>query len=211
MCFSENISLFAFIVGMAGSMLVYSLGEIYDKIYGIFHMFISFMQLVDFFLWRNQTCDAYNYIISITGIILNHLQPLVLGLLILYYNTRLSYQDKIMILCILCIYLCVIIPYSWQYINKTQCTLKNSNNHLDWKWNWQKYHVFAYGAFVLTLLLLYFRFVPVYGKLFAIIAVFSFISSAIIYKNELGNMWCFYSLLFPILYYLFRGLKAFNN
>jgi len=161
MCFSENISLFAFIVGMGGSTLVYSLGEIYDKIYGLFHIFISIMQLVDFFLWRNQTCDEYNYIISMTGIILNHLQPIVLGLLILYYNTQLSYQDKLMILCILCIYLCVIIPYSWQYVIKTQCTLKNKDNHLDWKWNWQKYNILVYGVFVITLTLLYFRFVPV--------------------------------------------------
>jgi len=161
------------------------------------------MQLIDFFLWRNQTCDQYNYIISIIGIILNHLQPIVLGLAILFINTQLSNQDKIMILCILFLYTCVFVPYSWQCIDKTQCTLKNKNNHLDWKLNWEKYHAFVYSVFLLTLLILYYRFVPVYGRLFAAISLFSFTSSVLFYNNEIGNMWCFYAIFFPTLYYLF--------
>lgn len=57
MCFSEQMSIIAFSVGMIGSILVVSLGEIYNKIVGLWLMFVSCMQLVDFFLWRNQTCN----------------------------------------------------------------------------------------------------------------------------------------------------------
>jgi len=132
MCFSEQMSIIAFSVGMIGSILVYSLGKIYDKIVGLWIGFVSCMQLVDFFLWRNQTCNRINYITSIVGIILNHLQPIMLGIIILCVNTELSYQDIKTILWILLIYICTMVPYTWQCIVKTQCTLKDNNNHMDW-------------------------------------------------------------------------------
>ena len=204
MCFSENVSLFAFIIGIWGSMMVYSLGKIYDKILGLFLAFVSSMQLIEFFLWRNQTCDDYNYFITMTGMILNHLQPIVLGLLILWLNPTLSTQDTNTIFCILFVYLCVFLPYSWQFMYDPQCTLKNKNNHLDWKWNMKSYYFLAYSVFILALFMLFYWFVPVYGLLFAIMSFISFATSVFIYNKEIGNMWCFYAVFFPILYYLFR-------
>jgi hypothetical protein len=197
------MSIIAFTVGVIGSIFVYSLGKVYDKILGLWFMFISCMQLVDFFLWRNQKCDLINYITSIAGIILNHLQPIVLGIIILCVNTELTNQDIHYILWILLAYLCVIVPYTWQCIEKTQCTLKNENNHMDWKWNRFEYHNIAYFVYLLVCYLLFFGFVPVYGILFARVNLLSFILSFFIYGNEMGNMWCFFSVLLPICYYLF--------
>jgi len=203
MCFSEQMSIIAFSVGMIGSILVYSLGKIYDKIVGLWIGFVSCMQLVDFFLWRNQTCNRTNYITSIVGIILNHLQPIMLGIIILCVNTELSYQDIKTILLILLIYLCVMVPYTWQCIVKTQCTLKDNNNHMDWKWNHFDYWILVYLVFLITCVLLYYWFVPVYGMFFAFVTLYTFILSAIFYNKEIGNMWCFFTIFLPILYYLF--------
>ena len=221
MCFSEQMSIIAFSVGMIGSILVYSLGKIYDKILGLWLGFVSCMQLVDFFLWRNQSpplttdvvvgdwkspdqiCNRTNYITSITGIILNHLQPIMLGMIILCINTELSYQDVKTILWILLIYLCVMVPYTWQCVAKTQCTLKNNNNHMDWKWNHMDYGLLVYLVFLITCFLLFYWFVPVYGMFFAFVTLYTFILSAIFYNNEIGNMWCFFTIFLPILYYFF--------
>ena len=203
MCFSEQMSLIAFSVGMVGSILVYSLGKIYDKIVGLFLGFVSCMQLVDFFLWRNQTCNRTNYITSIVGIILNHLQPIMLGIIILCVNTELSYQDVKTILWMLLIYLCFMVPYTWQCMVKTQCTLKNNDNHMDWKWNFMNYWVLVYFVFLMTLFLLYYWFVPVYGTFFAYVTLYTFLLSVIFYNKEMGNMWCFFTIFLPILYYFF--------
>ena len=221
MCFSEQMSIIAFSVGMIGSILVYSMGKNYDKILGLWFMFVSCMQLVDFFLWRNQRpplttdvvvgdwkspdqiCNRTNYITSITGIILNHLQPIMLGIIILCVNTDLSYQDVKTILWILLIYLCVMVPYTWQCVVKTQCTFKNNNNHMDWKWNHMDYGKFVYIVFLITCFLLFYWFVPVYGMFFAFVTLYTFILSAIFYNKELGNMWCFFTIFLPILYYFF--------
>jgi hypothetical protein len=161
------------------------------------------MQLVDFFLWRNQTCNRTNYITNIVGIILNHLQPIVLGILILVINTDLSYQDVRTILYILLVYICTMVPYTWQCIVKTQCTLKNQNNHMDWKWNSMYAAIFVYFVYLVTLFLLFYWFVPVYGFLYAFAVVCTLIFSIIFYNNEIGNMWCFFTIFLPILYYFF--------
>jgi len=203
MCFSEQMSIIAFSVGMIGSILVYSMGKIYDKIGGLWFMFVSCMQLVDFFLWRNQTCNRTNYITNIVGIILNHLQPIVLGIIILFVNTELSYQDVKTILYILLVYICTMVPYTWQCIVKTQCTLKNNNNHMDWKWNSMHAAIFVYFVYLVTLFLLFYWFVPVYGFLYAFAVVCTLIFSIIFYNKEIGNMWCFFTIFLPILYYLF--------
>jgi hypothetical protein len=203
MCFSEQMSIIAFSVGMIGSILVVSLGEIHDKIWGYWFLFLSLMQLIDFFLWRNQTCDNNNYIISILGIILNHLQPIVIGILILLINTNLSYQDVRSILYLLLVYICTIVPYTWQCIAKTQCTLKNHNNHMDWKWNSMYAAIFVYFVYLMTCFLLFYWFVPVYGMFFAFVTLFTFIISYIFYNSEVGNMWCFFTMFLPILYYFF--------
>ena len=203
MCFSEQMSIIAFSVGMIGSILVYSVGKIYDKIVGLFIGFVSCMQLVDFFLWRNQICNRTNYITSIIGIILNHLQPIVLGIIILCVNTELSYQDIKHIFWILLVYLCVMVPYTWQCVVKTQCTLKDSNNHMDWKWNHLDYYVLVYLVFLTTLFVLFYWFVPVYGMFFAFVTLYTFLLSIIFYNKEIGNMWCFFTIFLPILYYFF--------
>ena len=122
MCFSAEISIITFIVGIIGSLLCISLGKPVDKILGYFFIFVSLMQGIEYLLWNHQKCDNYNRFLSILGMVLNHLQPIVLGLLILYFNKNVS--TKIMYL-IMFLYLCAIIPYSIQFLNNKnlECTI----------------------------------------------------------------------------------------
>ena len=95
------------------------------------------MQGIEYLLWTHQKCDNYNRFVSILGMILNHLQPFVLGLIILFCNKHLIHTKLIMFL-----YLLLIIPYSIQFLfnKKSQCTIKNTENHLSWKWNLMNYN-----------------------------------------------------------------------
>ena len=83
MCFSANISLLAFILGIIGSILVFTLGGPSNKIISLFFAFVSSMQLIEYFLWKHQVCDNYNKLLSKIGMWLNHMQPVVLGLLVI--------------------------------------------------------------------------------------------------------------------------------
>jgi hypothetical protein len=90
MCYSANASIVSFTFGVIGSLLCVSLGSVKDKILGFFLFFVSFMQGIEYLLWKHQICDNYNKFISVLGMILNHLQPIVLGLLVILFNTNLS-------------------------------------------------------------------------------------------------------------------------
>ena len=127
MCFSEQASIRSLLAGLIGSGLCVSLGTVSDKIVGYFLGFVSLMQGIDYLLWRHQKCDMYNRVISVLGMILNHLQPFVLGIVVLLLNPKNQYNKTIMSLMI--IYLIVIVPYSYQFIKmKGSCTLKGENH-----------------------------------------------------------------------------------
>ena len=213
MCFSAKISLFAFITGIIGSILVYTLGGPSNKIISLFLAFVSFMQLIEYFLWKHQLCDNYNKLLSKIGMWLNHLQPVVLGLLVIIFNNNKPTIYYISLIII--IYLCGIIPYSLQYkdIGNLQCTIRNlKSQHLSWKWNDLKYSKIIYTLFfcIALILIFYFGLPNKTLKIYTIIiTIITYISSSIIYRNNVGSLWCFYTVFIPIIYYLY--CKIFNK
>jgi hypothetical protein len=205
MCFSPEASLLSFTVGIAGSLLCISLGSIKDRIVGYFFGFVSLMQGIEYLLWMNQTCDIYNRIISFLGMVLNHLQPLVLGFIILLINKNTG--NKRLIYLLMLAYLLVIVPYSLQFFSvekEKKCTLKNKENHLNWNWNLLKYNRIIYLFFLFTMSALFLIGLPSLksGRHFALGAILTYTTSGIIYtNNNVGALWCYYTAFFPLIYY----------
>jgi len=146
MCFSAEVSIITFLIGIVGAFLCIQLNTKVDKIIGYFYGFVALMQLIEYLLWMHQKCDNYNKFLSITGMLLNHLQPIVLGLLVLYFNK--NNKNKWIIYLILSIYTIIIVPYSLQFIQSGDfdCTLKDDkqNSHLIWNWNGMNMSDFVY-------------------------------------------------------------------
>jgi len=206
MCFSAKISILTFIIGFISSFLCFTLGKIIDKIVGLFFAFISLMQIIEYLLWNHQICDNYNRIVSICGMILNHMQPVVLGIIILLMNT--SLKKRWLIKLIIIIYLCFIVPYSIQFINNKdiQCTIKNKK-HLEWKWNSMNYYTLIYFIYILALSLIFIVGLPTIklGIFASLYVVFTYLSSSYFYSDSsVGALWCFYILFTPLIYYFLR-------
>ena len=208
MCFSERASIIAFTIGIIGSILCVSLGTIPDKIVGFYLMFVALMQWIEYLLWRHPFCDNYNRIISIMGMILNNLQPVILGIILLVLTNR----PKVWIWIIMVMYLCVVIPYSLQFFqsNTLQCTLKNEQSkHLYWNWNYLNNTVFVYTIFIFTICALALIGFPkrIHGVYFSIVTIITYVTSFIFYTQKYaGVIWCYYSVFLPIIYYLYRQL-----
>lgn len=206
MCFSAKISILTFIIGFVSSFLCFTLGKIIDKIVGLFFAFISLMQIIEYLLWNHQICDNYNRLVSICGMILNNMQPIVLGIIILLINT--SLKKRWLIKLIIIIYLFFIVPYSIQFINNKdiQCTIKNKK-HLEWKWSSMKYYTLIYFIYILTLSLIFIVGLPTIklGIFASLYAVFTYLTSSYFYSDgSIGALWCFYILLTPLIYYFLR-------
>lgn len=205
MCFSEQASIVSFTVGILGSALCFSLGTIPDKVVGLFLGYVSFMQGIEFLLWRHQVCDDYNRMLSIAGMLLNHLQPIMLGLIILYIARP---KTSVSIIVLICIYTVVITIYSIPFFANTpnQCTLKNETNHLHWKWNSMKGSLLVYIYFAFTMCSIFILGVK-YGVKFAFITLFTYASSLFLYHRAVaGALWCYYVAFLPLIYFIIRLL-----
>jgi|UniRef100_A0A6C0CWX7 hypothetical protein len=208
MCFSERASIVSFFFGIIGSLLLISLGGVNNKIIGYYFIYISFMQIIDFLLWRHQVCDDYNRIISFLGMLLNNSQPIVLGMIILLFNP--IHQNIILTLMLL--YLCFVIPYSLPFVTnkKLQCTLKGKENHLVWNWNLLKYSTMIYFIYLLTVCGLFIYGLTNFkiGFFVAFIAIITYVTSLFIYTPKyVGTIWCYYAVFLPILSYLIQYYK----
>lgn len=214
MCFSADASLRSLFAGLIGSSLCISLGLNADKIIGYFLGFVSLMQGIDYLLWTHQKCDNYNRMISILGMILNHLQPFVLGLVVLFLNPKNEYFKTIITLMI--IYLIVIIPYSYQFIKmRGACTIKGENHdHLIWKWNSLDFAQIRYFTFLVVMSSIFILGAKnkTMGVLFALCGIIMYSSSLVIYPKEVaGALWCYYTAFIPIVYFSLRKLIPFSS
>lgn len=208
MCFSERASILSFFFGIIGSLLLISLGSVNNKIIGYYFIYLSFMQLIDFLLWRHQVCDDYNRMVSLMGMLLNNSQPIVLGMIILLFNPK--HQN--IILSFMLLYLCVVIPYSIPFVTdkKLQCTLKGKENHLVWNWNLLKYTLIMYFIYLFAVCGLFIYGMTNFktGLFFAFIAIITYVTSFFIYSQKyVGTIWCYYSVFIPIISYLLQYYK----
>ena len=213
MCYSENASIISFSFGIIGSLLCILLGTVTDKILGFFLAFVSLMQGIEYLLWKHQICDNYNKIISVLGMVLNHLQPVVLGLLVIIFNPKLGETKLHWIYSFMVFYLCAIIPYSIQFLkdSKSLCTIKNKEtSHLQWNWNSMKYAQIIYFIFLLTFCALFLLGLPKlnYGIYASLTTIVTFSTSNFFYpQKHTGAMWCYYVVFLPFLYYILRRIS----
>ncbi len=213
MCFSAKASIYALVIGLSGSTLCISGGKTKDKIVGSFLAFVSLMQGIEYLLWKHQICDDYNRLISIIGMILNHLQPFILGLIVLFYTPKNKNYKAILALMVL--YLCVIIPYSYQFFRMkgSMCTIKGNldkekHEHLVWQWNNLPYSKLAYLVFLFVMCSIFILGIPdkSSGIRFASVAALTYTSSLIFYPREVaGALWCYYTAYIPLLYYFLKN------
>jgi hypothetical protein len=166
------------------------------------------MQLIEFFLWRLQhpTHCSLNKLFAYAGIIINHLEPVVLYVAILYFaRDRLPPWTHWIVL----IYIITATYYVLGSIKKQSCVVATptSSPHLYWDWNRGKYYQIFYFLFLLTVLLLFFYGLKApYNQFVAWNVLLFFLLSYVIYGKKfiVGSMWCFFSSFIPwiLLFYI---------
>ena len=96
MCYSLEVSRNSFLINVISCFMLFNFSKNNNaKILSLFFLFIGFMQLFDWIFWNNQ--DTFNEkkmivnkIFTKIAMIFNHLQPIVLALLLMYYKKSLK-------------------------------------------------------------------------------------------------------------------------
>lgn len=202
MCFNYKVSLLTFTIGTIFSILLIKFGnpqyKLENKISGIFLIFISLIQWMDFLFWIDIKNDyGINKITTILGPILNVGQPLILYLIKYYYyqpNIWKGWNLPVAILNLL--YLMYFLSIYTKFIYKEKLITGTHHNHLSWPW--LKYTNPLYYLILLVINIFYlfnFKYALV---LFLITYFFLFISRKYFYYNT-GELWCFFGAFIPLI------------
>lgn len=206
MCYTSSDSLNAYLINLLSSIILFHKSTNTDmKIASIFLLFVGQMQILDYIFWKNTECNSLNKLTTKIAILFNHLQPIVLFLLLNYYNYDQTNISKIILL----LYTLFIIDYTiklWPEKNceieinkKVCCSLPLADlSIIKWKWNDQPNSYIIYTLFLLYLFSASFNF-KIYKYLFSIVSIGSFVIGSKIPKLNIsvGRAWCYIISLSP--------------
>jgi hypothetical protein len=182
MCWSADVSLSTFVLGLAAVCVGLVSGEI-DVRYAVFFMSFVSIQLVEYFLWTHLGDATINRACSYAGLLLVLLQPLALGAVpaspiegwrTVYFTLYASFL--------------VVFAATWlSWPRRAMSTSVASNGHLLWHWmSWPVYLVAAWVAFFVIGAFAAFDWVGWAFVLATIgVSVFAYYTS-----GTAGSMWC---------------------
>lgn len=162
MCFNKETSITVYLFGLVCSIYLMYRGvtkKINIDIYAsILLFFIAKMQLIEYFLWKNQKCNFNNKLASSFIIPLLYIQILVIYLMYLYFNKLTPFINNktktisflIIIFTIVTIYMIYILTQNFDKI----CSLKDTPScRLIWK---PFEFLYNHNYIILLFILLYF-------------------------------------------------------
>ena len=196
MCYNKDVSIISYLIGISSCFLLYKRNY---KIEALFYGFVIQMQLIEFLLWSNNTCNVINKTITKIGIFINHLQPFVLYYLITLYNANVlpSYVHQFVI-----VYAFInILYFMYNYKLLYACTVGIPNKkELQWSIQYGTSNV-MYFLFVFMLAILCIKGLKKHNYLNAILLVVTFTISYYKYFDSkgVGTVWCVLAAYIPLL------------
>ena len=204
MCFNYKVSLFTFIIGTLFSVLLINYGnakyKMENKISGIFLIFISLIQLMDFLFWIDiKNTLGINNITTIIGPILNICQPTILYLIKYYYYkpNLLTFDNfNLPIALINLIYFLFFITVYKKFLLNDKLVTGVKNGHLNWPWI--KY-ASPYFYLILFAINMFYLFNFKYALTLFIITYLFLLISATFFSYNVGELWCFFGSFIPLI------------
>ena len=189
MCWNEHVSLNTFLFSSFVLLLIiynnlftkYKIQELNNTFIYLFIASFVFIQLIEFFIWKNINNKFYNNMFSIMATVLLLLQPVASIMMI---KSNIQFRNILLFL-----YLLLAIPFSIYKFSTTHIhSVISKSGHLDWKF-------FGATPIISTTWLFFFLFSLIYEKRWfgIIFAIVTLIITFINYRNDravVGSMWC---------------------
>lgn len=203
MCYSKELSIKSFLLGIISAGLLLYFGnkdkQNVNKAIATFFVFISLIQLMEYFMWKDIKCETgENYVASVIGPLINLLQPVIMLIIFSYFlTTRINDTLSFCIIGANILY-CTYVLYLYKDYQNNQnnlCTKVNDQNHLTWNWLKNYNSIF----YILLLLLNTIPFVQ-YNEVNVAIGtcIATLLFSHTNYKKNVGELWCFTSTGIPL-------------
>jgi hypothetical protein len=192
MCYSARSSLTTFLIVITVCIYLWIKGGNINKTLSIILLFISLMQILELFIWLNIECSNINKYISLFIPVLLFLQPIIVIVAILYFNSgRLSPTLYKILLGVWLI--CSPFFINWVNDGFNKCTTVGANGHLIWPYAnspktidqiVQTIYNLVLGIGIGTLNTKW------YGIFYVVLASLSYNHIKEIYGHSWGSVWC---------------------
>ena len=215
MCYSKDLSFKSLTFGIIASLTLIFLGNTQssstNKAIGYFYLFVSLMQLVEYFIWSDINCvSGLKKFASLTGPILNHLQPIILLIFATIFIDSANIIPLNIIIPANIIYFLYTGYKYYQYIQNPSnlCIRTNSCGHINWSWKKDYNYLFYFAIsfinianfYTNTNLLVSF----ILSYLLLIISVFNF-------NENIGEFWCLMVTGIPFVNLFIEKVLNINN
>ena len=189
MCWNEDVSLNTFLFSSFVLLLIiynnlftkYKIQDLNNTFIYLFIASFVFIQLIEFFIWKNINNKFYNNMFSIMATVLLLLQPIASIMMI---KSNIQFRNILLFL-----YLLLAIPFSiYSFSTKHIHSVISKTGHLDWNF-------FGDTQISWITWLFFFLFSIVYEKRWfgIIFAIGTLIITFINYRSDsavIGSMWC---------------------
>jgi hypothetical protein len=215
MCYSADLSLLSLSFGIFASLMLINFGskqsQSTNKAIGYFFLFITLIQLVEYFLWIDIDCvNGFNKVGALLGPILNHLQPIVL---LLIASTFLEPANLISSSIIIPANIIYFIYCGYHYVKYVSdesnlCIRTNDCNHLDWTWKKDFNYLFYFAISFINIANFYtnINLMVSFGisYILLIISIFRF-------NKNIGEFWCLMATGVPLINLFMENILNINN
>ena len=213
MCYDIQTSLIALVVNIVISIALFIVAKNKEnkerdanvsnqlKAVALFFLFVGFMQFWDILFWSYDATTKVNMYATKMAMIWNHLEPVVLALLIYLFMGKLTMPSMIA----LAVYVVAIVAYSangWSELRGTDAS-KDTCGSLYWQWNNMKGNTFVYGLLLICLLMLVQQQFTGWVKWLSMVIITStFFFSLYKYSinASVGRFWCYFAAFCPIFF-----------
>lgn len=215
MCYSKDLSLASLSFGIIASLSLIFFGNkkssSTNKAIGYFFLFVTLMQLIEYFLWIDIDCNnGFNKVGSLLGPILNHLQPVVLLVLANIYLKPANLIPPIIVILTNILYLFYIGYKYYNYVSNplNLCVKTNADGHLDWTWK-NDFNYYIYHA------INFINIANFYTNTNIIISVgisyILFLISFFNFDKNIGEFWCLMITGIPFINLFLENILNINN
>jgi hypothetical protein len=215
MCYSKDLSLASLSFGIIASLSLICFGNeqsyLTNRAIGYFFLFVTLMQLVEYFLWIDIDCvNGLNKVGALLGPIFNHLQPIVLLILANIYLQPANFISSNIIIPTNALYLFYVGYQYYKYVSNTSnlCVKTNTYDHLDWTWKNDFNYTFYFAISFINIANFYknTNLMISFGisYLLLVISIFNF-------NKNIGEFWCLMVIIIPFINLFLENVLNINN
>ncbi len=193
MCYNQTISFITFTIMAISTLYLIYRNYPNDRWVAIVFISAGLMQLLEYFMWKDQSCGRMNHLATIWALLLLLIQPIAVLIGAYYFGDLIFDKNKLSPII-------GIFGINWiNYVSKKRLCSRPSGIHLDWDFR-SMMKIFCVLYYLV--ILLFFMTRPWYlGGIIGILLIGSLLFSVFYVKNpSWKSLWCWVVNFIPIIY-----------